>query len=74
MGVVVAQGVAFVAAGAAAEVVTPATVIATGGGIGAVAALALTLRWHRVATPQRPPRPEDDRAGQDIRELVPGLR
>ena len=74
MGVVVAQGAAFVAAGAAAEVVTPATVIATGGGIGAVAALALTLRWHRVATPQRPPRPEDDRAGQDIRELVPGLR
>jgi hypothetical protein len=27
-----------------------------------------------VAAPQRPPRPEDDRAGQDIRELVPGLR
>jgi predicted MFS family arabinose efflux permease len=74
MGVVVAQGAAFAAAGAAAEVVTPATVIATGGGIGAVAALALTLRWRRVAAPRRPPQPEDDRAVQDIREPVPGLR
>jgi hypothetical protein len=54
MGVVVAQGAAFVAAGAAAEVVTPATVIAVGGGIGAVAALALTLSWRRVMSEQRP--------------------
>jgi MFS family permease len=54
MGVVVAQGVAFVAAGAAAEVVTPATVIAVGGGIGAVAAVALTLSWHRVTSAQGP--------------------
>jgi MFS family permease len=53
MGVVVAQGAAFVAAGAAAEVVTPASVIAVGGGIGAVAAIALTLSWRRVTAAPR---------------------
>jgi MFS family permease len=51
MGVIVGQGAAFVAAGAAAEVVTPATVIAIGGGIGAVAAFFLTLRWRHVSPP-----------------------
>ena len=51
MGVIVGQGAAFVAAGAAAEVVTPATVIAVGGGIGAVVALVLTLRWRHVSPP-----------------------
>jgi hypothetical protein len=55
MGVVVAQGAAFVAAGAAAEVVTPASVIAAAGGAGAVGAVALTLAWRRVTSPQRPP-------------------
>jgi MFS family permease len=54
MGIVVAQGAAFVAAGAAAEVVTPASVIAAGGGIGAVAAVGLTLSWRRVTSPHRP--------------------
>ena len=53
MGIVVAQGAAFVAAGAVAEVVTPASVIAVGGGIGAVAAVALTFSWRRVTSPQR---------------------
>jgi MFS family permease len=51
MGVIVGQGVAFVVAGAAAEVVTPAAVIAISGGIGAVAALILTLRWRQVSPP-----------------------
>jgi predicted MFS family arabinose efflux permease len=51
MGVIVAQGVAFLAAGAAAEVVTPAVVIAAGGGLGAAAAFALTLSWRRVEPP-----------------------
>jgi MFS family permease len=55
MGIVVAQGAAFVAAGAAAQVVTPASVIAAGGGIGAVAAVTLTLSWRRVSSAQRPP-------------------
>jgi len=51
MGVIVGQGAAFVAAGAAAEVVTPAVVIAIGGGIGAVVAFVLTLRWRHVSPP-----------------------
>jgi MFS family permease len=51
MGVIVGQGTAFVAAGAVAEVVTPATVIAVGGGIGAVVAFVLTLRWRHVSPP-----------------------
>jgi MFS family permease len=51
MGVIVGQGAAFVAAGAAAEVVTPAVVIAIGGGVGAVIAFFLTLRWRHVSPP-----------------------
>jgi predicted MFS family arabinose efflux permease len=51
MGVIVGQGVAFVAAGAAAEVFSPAAVIAVGGGIGAVSGLVLTLRWRHVSPP-----------------------
>jgi MFS family permease len=55
MGIVVAQGAAFVAAGAAAEVVTPASVIAVAGGVGAVAAIALTLSWRRLTSPRGRP-------------------
>jgi MFS family permease len=51
MGVIVGQGAAFVAAGAAAEVLTPAAVIAIGGGIGAVVAFVLTIRWRHVSPP-----------------------
>jgi len=51
MGVIVGQGVAFVAAGAATVVFTPAAVIAVGGGIGAVVACLLTLRWRHVSPP-----------------------
>ena len=51
MGVVVGQGAAFVAAGAAAEVMSPAVVIAVAGAIGAVVALVLTLRWRHVSPP-----------------------
>jgi MFS family permease len=51
MGVVVGQGAAFVAAGAAAELISPAAVIAIGGGIGAVIGLLLTLRWRHVSPP-----------------------
>jgi hypothetical protein len=57
MGVVVAQGAAFVAAGAAAQVVTPASVIAVGGGIGAVGAVALTFSWRRATSPRAPAAP-----------------
>jgi len=51
MGVIVGQGAAFVAAGAVAEVVSPAVVIAVGGGIGAIVAFVLTLRWRHVSPP-----------------------
>jgi MFS family permease len=51
MGVVVGQGAAFVAAGAAAEVMSPAVVIAVAGAIGAVVAIVLTLRWRHVSPP-----------------------
>ncbi len=51
MGVIVAQGAAFLLAGAAAEIMPPAAVIAAGGGLGAVAAFALTLCWRRVSPP-----------------------
>jgi predicted MFS family arabinose efflux permease len=51
MGVVVGQGAAFVAAGAAAEVMSPAVVIAVAGAIGAVVAFVLTLRWRHVSPP-----------------------
>ena len=51
MGVIVGQGAAFVAAGAAAEVISPAVVIAIGGGIGAVVAVVLTLRWRHATPP-----------------------
>lgn len=51
MGVIVGQGAAFVAAGAAAEVVAPAVVIAVGGGVGAIVGLVLTFRWRHVSPP-----------------------
>jgi MFS family permease len=51
MGVIVGQGAAYVAAGAVAEVVTPAAVIAVAGGLGAVVAVVLTLRWRHVSPP-----------------------
>jgi MFS family permease len=51
MGVIVGQGAAFVAAGAAAERYSPAAVIAVAGGIGAVIALVLTLSWRSVSPP-----------------------
>jgi len=51
MGVIVGQGAAFIAAGAAAEVVPPAAVIAVSGAVGAVLALVLTLRWRHVSPP-----------------------
>jgi hypothetical protein len=45
-GLVVGQGVAFALAGAAAEVVPPSTVIALSGGLGALIACGLALRWR----------------------------
>jgi Major Facilitator Superfamily len=47
-GLVVGQGVAFAVAGAAAEVVPPSTVVALSGGIGALIACGLAIRWRRM--------------------------
>jgi predicted MFS family arabinose efflux permease len=49
MGVIVGQGIAYIAAGAAAEVISPAGVIAIAGAIGAVMATVLALSWRRVS-------------------------
>jgi hypothetical protein len=52
MGVIVGQGTAFVAAGAAVQALgSPAAVIAVGGAIGTVVAFVLTLRWRHVSPP-----------------------
>jgi predicted MFS family arabinose efflux permease len=48
-GLIVGQGVAFTGAGAAAEVVPPSAVIALAGGLGAVMAWSLALRWRRMS-------------------------
>jgi predicted MFS family arabinose efflux permease len=48
-GLVVGQGLGFAAAGAAAEVVPPSTVVALSGGIGAVIACGLALRWRGMS-------------------------
>ncbi|HVT69164.1 MAG TPA: MFS transporter, partial [Trebonia sp.] len=48
-GLVVGQGVAFAVAGAAAEVVPPSAVVALGGGIGALMACGLAVRWRGMS-------------------------
>ena len=48
-GLIVGQGAAFALAGAAAEVVSPSTVIALGGGLGTLAACRLAVRWQRMS-------------------------
>ncbi|MGE5290534.1 MAG: MFS transporter [Micromonosporaceae bacterium] len=46
-GMQVTQGIWFILAGAAAERMTPAMVIAISGGIGAALAVTLAVSWHR---------------------------
>jgi predicted MFS family arabinose efflux permease len=48
-GLVVGQGLAFALAGAAAEVVPPSTVVALSGGIGALIACGLAIRWRGMS-------------------------
>ena len=50
-GIFAGQGVAFILAGAAAQVVSPPIVIAIAGACGAAAAVALTAAWHRTPPP-----------------------
>jgi Major Facilitator Superfamily len=48
-GLIVGQGIAFALAGAAAEVVPPSTVVALSGGIGALIACGLAIRWRGMS-------------------------
>jgi MFS family permease len=47
-GIFAGQGIAFVLAGAAAQVISPLMVVAVAGGIGAAAGVALTVVWRRT--------------------------
>ena len=49
VGLVVGQGIAFMTGGAAAEVVPPSTVIAFAGGLSALIACGLALRWRDMS-------------------------
>jgi MFS family permease len=49
MGTVASQGGALLMAGAAAEVMSPAIVVAVSGGVGALAAWVLALRWRHLS-------------------------
>ena len=51
MGVMIGQGLTFVAAGAAAEVFSPAAVIGVAGGVGMVLAIFFTAQWRHVSPP-----------------------
>lgn len=48
MGLVICQGSALMLAGAAAQVIPPAMVIALSGGLGTLTACGLALRWRRL--------------------------
>ena len=65
-GMSLGQGTAMIAAGAAAQYVTPATVIAVAGGLGALAALAIGIgraRTERNRRAERDTRAEQASAG-----------
>jgi MFS family permease len=50
-GIVAGQGIAFILAGAAAQVISPPVVVAIAGGLGAAAAMALTVMWRGTRPP-----------------------
>ena len=50
-GIVAGQGIAFVLAGAAAQIISPPVVVAIAGGLGAAAAMALTVMWRGTRPP-----------------------
>ncbi len=50
-GIFAGQGIAFVLAGAAAQVISPPVVVAIAGGLGAAVGIALTVTWRRTPPP-----------------------
>jgi len=58
MGTVASQGGALLIAGAATEFLSPATVIAISGAVGAVAAVLLALRWRHLSPALGHPAPD----------------
>src|ERR1700744_1515281 len=73
MGTVAAQGIALLVAGPAAEFLSPATVIAASGAIGALAAVLLTLRWRHLSPALGRPLPRPSTAGAPAPSLEPAL-
>ncbi len=73
-GTVACQGVALMLAGLAAQVVPPAIVIAVGGGLGAVTACLLALRWRHIlpVVGRHSARHRGDRAARAGVSLAPG--
>jgi predicted MFS family arabinose efflux permease len=59
-GLIVGQGATFVLAGAAAQVLSPSTVVAIAGAVGALAAIPLVVGWRR-----------DQRCGEPASDHVP---
>jgi predicted MFS family arabinose efflux permease len=51
MGVIVGQGLTFVAAGAACTYTSPSVVIGVAGGLGMIVAVILTAQWRHVSPP-----------------------
>jgi predicted MFS family arabinose efflux permease len=69
MGLVICQGGALMLAGAAAQFIDPAMVIALSGGLGTLIACCLALRWRHLPAiqqplPHRAPAPPDGRRTQ----------
>jgi len=50
-GIVAGQGIAFILAGAAAQIISPPVVVAIAGGSGAAAAVVLTVAWRGTPPP-----------------------
>lgn len=62
-GVVGGQGIGFMAAGAAAQVMKPSTVIAASGALGALAAIGLAITWKACCGMPESRAPRDARGG-----------
>jgi hypothetical protein len=78
MGLVICQGGALMLAGAAAQVMPPATVIALSGGLGTLTACGLALRWRRLPAIQHAARRWNPagsfQGGRELPETTPNER